>query len=58
MFSIYLVRPPDEGPRVKGRKITIQDVTSPKFVLPPFNGSWISGKYITWTLEPSIPYLL
>ncbi len=43
LFSIYLLRPPDDGPRVKGRKIFLNDTTSKHFRGPPFNGSWISG---------------
>lgn len=42
VFSIVLVSPPEEGPRVKGRKPSLEDI----FIkLPPparFNGSWIS----------------
>lgn len=44
LFSIYLLLPPNEGPRVKGRKITIDDVTSERFKTQPFNGTWISDK--------------
>lgn len=44
VFSIVLVSPPEEGPRTKGNKPTLEDI----FVkLPPaarFNGTWISGK--------------
>nr|CAH7713775.1 unnamed protein product [Callosobruchus chinensis] len=43
VFSIVLVSPPEEGPRTKGLKPTLEDI----FVkLPPparFNGTWISG---------------
>ncbi|XP_035703535.1 inactive dipeptidyl peptidase 10 isoform X2 [Folsomia candida] len=42
IFSIYLLLPPDEGPRVKGRKVTVEDVTSSHFVVEPWNGTWIS----------------
>ncbi|XP_018579653.1 inactive dipeptidyl peptidase 10 [Anoplophora glabripennis] len=42
VFSIVLVSPPEEGPRTKGSKPTLEDI----FVkLPPaarFNGTWIS----------------
>lgn len=44
VFSIVLVSPPEEGPRVKGRKPTLEEVLGK---LPPpakFNGTWISGK--------------
>lgn len=43
-FAIYLLRPPDDGPRVKGAKLTIDDVISTKYVAQPLNGTWISGK--------------
>jgi hypothetical protein len=43
LLAIHLLRPPDTGPRVKGRKIEIKDITEDKFVVQPFNGSWISG---------------
>ncbi|CAG7717855.1 unnamed protein product [Allacma fusca] len=42
LFSIYLLRPPDDGPRVKGRKITLSDIISSRFSNHAFNGSWIS----------------
>lgn len=43
-FAIYLLRPPDDGPRVKGVKLSIDDVISSKYVAQPFNGTWLSGK--------------
>ena len=45
VFSIVLVSPPEEGPRVRGRKPSLEDIF---LKLPPpakFNGTWISGKY-------------
>lgn len=43
VFSIVLVSPPEEAPRIKGVKPNLEDI----FVkLPPaarFNGTWISG---------------
>lgn len=43
VFSIVLVSPPEEGPRTKGNKPTLEDI----FIkIPPparFNGTWISG---------------
>lgn len=44
VFSIYLLLPPDEGPRVKGRKVTLKDLTEARFQVKPFNGTWISGQ--------------
>ncbi|XP_049817276.1 inactive dipeptidyl peptidase 10 [Aethina tumida] len=42
VFSIVLVSPPEEGPRTKGNKPTLEDIF---LKLPPparFNGTWIS----------------
>lgn len=52
-FAIYLLRPPDDGPRVKGVKLTIDDVISTKYVAQPLNGTWISGKkaYIYFVVD-------
>ncbi|KAK3914480.1 Dipeptidyl aminopeptidase-like protein 6 [Frankliniella fusca] len=44
MFSIVLLSPPDEGPRVRGDKFSLRDITESMFSPAPFNGSWISGK--------------
>lgn len=45
VFSIVLVSPPEEGPRVKGRKPTLEDIFLKLPPPPRFNGSWISGKF-------------
>ncbi|KAF4520672.1 hypothetical protein B566_EDAN006348 [Ephemera danica] len=42
VFSIVLLSPPDEGPRVKGRKLQREDVTSALLHAPRFNGSWVN----------------
>lgn len=43
VFSIVLVSPPEEGPRTRGDKPSLEDI----FIkLPPparFNGTWLSG---------------
>lgn len=44
VFSIVLVSPPEEGPRVKGRKPTLEDIFLKLPPEPRFNGTWISGK--------------
>ncbi|CAG7733354.1 unnamed protein product, partial [Allacma fusca] len=44
LFSIVLLAPPDDGPRVKGRKVTLADIISSRFSNHAFNGSWVSGK--------------
>ena len=43
-ISVVIKTPPEEEPRVTGRRFKIDDVLDPKFNPPPFNGSWISGK--------------
>ncbi|XP_063241591.1 inactive dipeptidyl peptidase 10-like [Bacillus rossius redtenbacheri] len=48
VFSIVLLSPPDEGPRVKGRKFSLQDVLGPLFRAPPFNGTWVSGSELVF----------
>lgn len=34
----------DEGNRVKGRRITLSDITGNTLQWKPFNGSWINGE--------------
>ncbi|XP_049940274.1 inactive dipeptidyl peptidase 10-like [Schistocerca serialis cubense] len=41
-LSIAMLSPPDEGPRVRGAKLTLDDVLGPRLRAPPFNGSWVS----------------
>lgn len=42
VFSIVLVSPPEEGPRVKGRRPNLAEILGPGLQAPRFNGSWIS----------------
>ncbi|XP_067000020.2 inactive dipeptidyl peptidase 10 [Anabrus simplex] len=42
VFSIVLLSPPDEGPRVKGKKFTLDDILGTHFHPPRFNGTWVS----------------
>lgn len=45
VFSIVLVSPVDDGPRIKGRRPTLQETLNlQRIASKPFNGSWISGK--------------
>jgi hypothetical protein len=44
VFSIVLLSPPEEGPRVKGRKFTLDDVLGPHYRARRFNGTWVSGE--------------
>jgi len=39
-----LLTPPDEGPRVKGQRIKLQDIVDGLFVPQHSNGSWIDGE--------------
>jgi len=48
VFSIILVSPPEESPRIKGVKPSLEDIF---LKLPPasrFNGTWISGKFCVY----------
>ena len=42
-ISVLILTPPEEEPRVKGQRFSIQQVLDPTFNPPPFNGTWISG---------------
>lgn len=42
--SVVLLTPPDEGPRVKGRRLRIQDLLTEELEPVRWNGTWISGK--------------
>nr|XP_049701899.1 inactive dipeptidyl peptidase 10 isoform X1 [Helicoverpa armigera]XP_049701900.1 inactive dipeptidyl peptidase 10 isoform X2 [Helicoverpa armigera] len=41
--SVVLLTPPDEGPRVKGRRLRIQDLLTEELTPVRWNGTWISG---------------
>ena len=43
-ISVVILTPPEEEPRVTGRRFDIADVLDPRFNPPPFNGTWISGR--------------
>lgn len=40
-----LLTPPDEGPRVKGQRIKLQDIVDGLYKPQPINGTWINCKY-------------
>ncbi|KAH8333609.1 hypothetical protein KR059_001206, partial [Drosophila kikkawai] len=42
--SVVLLTPPDEGPRVKGQRIKLQDIVDGLFTPQNANGSWIDGE--------------
>lgn len=39
-----LLTPPDEGPRVKGLRIKLQDIVDGEYTPLRVNGTWIGGK--------------
>uniref|UniRef100_A0A4Y0BK07 Venom dipeptidyl peptidase 4 n=1 Tax=Anopheles funestus TaxID=62324 RepID=A0A4Y0BK07_ANOFN len=39
--SVVLLTPPDEGPRVKGQRIRLQDIIDGEYAPKKLNGSWI-----------------
>jgi len=49
VFSIVLLSPPDEGPRVKGEKLQREHVTGLELHPPRFNGSWVNGESIAFS---------
>jgi len=53
VFSIVLLSPPEEGPRVKGRKFTLDDVLGPHFRARRFNGTWVSGEFACTSQIPA-----
>lgn len=60
VFSIVLVSPPEEGPRVRGRKPTLEDIFVKLPPPPRFNGTWISGKcgFSTFSCSPTCAQLM
>ncbi|XP_043070568.1 inactive dipeptidyl peptidase 10 isoform X2 [Drosophila grimshawi] len=42
--SVVLLTPPDEGPRVKGQRIKLQDIVDGIYVPQRSNGSWIDAE--------------
>ncbi len=43
--SVVLLTPPDEGPRVKGKRLELQDIFNPDLQPYHLNGTWINGKF-------------
>lgn len=50
--SVWLMTPPEEPPRVKGRRFQIEHILDRRFNPPGFSGSWISGKEPTVFSRP------
>ncbi|XP_037913520.1 inactive dipeptidyl peptidase 10 isoform X3 [Hermetia illucens] len=42
--SVVLLTPPDEGPRVKGQRIKLQDIVDGHFLPQRVNGTWIGAE--------------
>ncbi|XP_037959128.1 prolyl endopeptidase FAP [Teleopsis dalmanni] len=42
--SVVLLTPPDEGPRVKGQRIKLQDIVDGLFLPQQANGTWINAE--------------
>lgn len=54
IFLQILLTPPDEGPRVKGQRIKLQDIVDGLYKPQPTNGTWINCKCICcWYEEKS-----
>lgn len=51
-----LLTPPDEGPRVKGQRIKLQDIVDGLYVPQRANGSWIDGKFHSQRWAKSISF--
>ncbi|GLV36131.1 Dipeptidyl peptidase 10 [Carabus blaptoides fortunei] len=41
--SVVLLTPPDEGPRVRGQRVRLQDILGHEYTPLRFNGTWVSG---------------
>ncbi len=42
-LSVYIVTPPDPGPRFRGERLVLRDIIDQKYRPRSFNGSWVSG---------------
>lgn len=47
-FSIFLLSPDIEGPRVKGRRLTLPDIVGDRLQWRPFNGTWLDGEELVY----------
>ena len=52
-LAVVIITPPDPGPRIKGRRIELEDILHEDRLKPrSLNGTWISGgdrKVFVWT---------
>ncbi|CAG7726029.1 unnamed protein product [Allacma fusca] len=56
--SVVLLTPPDEGPRVKGRRFQLEDIFSPNFQPLSMNGSWVSdNEWLFWDTSGGVSIL-
>ncbi|XP_014205084.1 dipeptidyl aminopeptidase-like protein 6 [Copidosoma floridanum] len=46
--SVALLTPPEEGPRIKGLRISLSNVLYGELAPLLFNGSWVSNKHICY----------
>jgi len=42
--AVMFLTPPDTGPRIKGERMTMEQLLDGDFDIDPFNGSWISSE--------------
>ena len=50
-LAVVIMTPPDDGSRFKGRKLRIEDLVSKHFKPRQFNGTWVSGKTFSFSLN-------
>lgn len=46
LFHQVLLTPPDEGPRVKGHRIKLQDIIDGEYTPLKLNGCWVGGELL------------
>ena len=43
-LSVVILTPPEDGPRFRGERISINHILDASYMPRMFNGSWISGR--------------
>lgn len=52
-LAVVLVTPPDTGPRIRGDRLTLEDITEETKLKPrTLNGTWISGTTTARQTQP------
>ncbi|XP_050712996.1 inactive dipeptidyl peptidase 10-like isoform X2 [Eriocheir sinensis] len=46
--SVLLLTPPDDGPRVKGRRFELDDILGDDFKIHTFNGTWVTDNKLVY----------